>query len=595
LKVQLVRQRTAPAWRTVSYNREAGSFVSGRTIDAALTWLLLSWTRLEQHGKLRNGAEKAFMSIDPQVLRAERHAEIGRLLQSHAQTFLDCWERRAAEEQPHAARVHESVLRDHLLRFLQTLGQDLAESQNANGAPHCSCAAEHGEQRWDAGWSLTEVVRDYQILRLVIVEQLELELQRSLRRRESQAIGLALDEAIAASIAVYVQHRDALSKRHEQELREQAAQLRAADRRKNQFLATLAHELRNPLAPILNTVEMLKLVEPADAHVRQANGVIERQVKQIVRLVDDLLDLTRVAEGKIELRRTTFDLAAAVTRAIQTVTPLFDAQNHQLSASLPTEPLRMEGDQDRIVQVLVNLLTNSGKYTEQGGRIHLTAAREEAEVVLRVRDNGVGIEEEMLGRVFDMFTQIDHSLPRSRGGLGIGLTLVRQLVELHNGRVSAHSEGPGKGSEFIVRLPGVAAPSEPAASPNANIHIAPLHILIIEDHADARSTLEQLLTILGHRVETAADGLQGVETGLASRPNVALVDLSLPSLDGLEVARRLRAGLGETVRLVALTGHASEEDRRVCLNAGFDAHLAKPVELDALNHLLADAAKRQVN
>jgi signal transduction histidine kinase len=534
------------------------------------------------------------MSIDPQVLRAERHEEIGRALQRHAPALLDCWERRAAEEQPHASRVHEAVLRDHLLRFLQTLGQDLADSQEPNGAPHCSCAAEHGEQRWETGWSLTEVVRDYQILRLVIVEQLELKLERPLRRREVQAIGLALDEAIAASIAVYVEHRDSLSKRHEQELRDQAAQLRAADRRKNEFLAVLAHELRNPMAPILNTVEMLKLRAPADANVRQANGIIERQVKQMVRLVDDLLDLTRITQGKIELRRTTFDLATAVTRAIQTVTPLFEVQSHELSASLPTEPLRMEGDQDRIVQILVNLLTNAGKYTDAGGRIELTATREDGEVVLRVRDNGVGIEKEMLGRVFDMFTQIDHSLPRSRGGLGIGLTLVRQLVELHGGRVSARSEGRDRGSEFIVHLPSVEAPSESEAPMSGGLQIIPLHILIIEDHADARSTLEQLLTLLGHRVETAADGLKGVEAGLTGRPNVALIDLSLPSIDGLEVARRLRAGLGASVGLVALTGHASEDDRRVCLDAGFDAHLAKPVDLEALNHLLSDIAKRQV-
>jgi len=531
------------------------------------------------------------MAIDPQVLRAERHVEIGRALRGRAQAFLDCWERRAAEEQPHAARVHEAVLRDHLLAFLKTLGQELAESGSPNDRPHCSCAADHGDQRWEAGWSLTEVVRDYQILRLVIFEQLEIELERSLLTREVQAIGLALDESIAASIAAYIEHRDDAFRQLEENLREQADQLRAADRRKNEFLATLAHELRNPMAPILNTVEMLKLLGSADANLHQATGVIERQVKQMVRLVDDLLDLTRIAEGKIELRRTTFDLAAAVARAIQTVTPLFEVQQHQLAASLPTEPLRMEGDQDRIVQVLVNLLTNAGKYTETGGRIHLTAARENGDVVLRVRDNGVGIEKEMLGRVFDMFTQIDHSLPRSRGGLGIGLTLVRQLVELHNGRVSAHSDGPGRGSEFVVRLPGAESPSESKGPATRDVKIDPLHILIIEDNADARSTLEQLLTLLGHRVETAADGLQGVAAGLTSRPNVALVDLSLPSLDGLEVARQLRAGLGASVRLVALTGHASEEDRRVCLEAGFDAHLAKPVELEALNRLLADAPK----
>jgi signal transduction histidine kinase/CheY-like chemotaxis protein len=533
------------------------------------------------------------MTIDPQVLRAERHVEIGRVLQRRAHAIVDHWASRAAEEQPDASRVHEQVLLDHLPKLLQTLGQSLADPAGPLPRPLSDSAAEHGQQRWQAGWSLAEVVRDYQILRLVIVEQLETELQRSLLTREILAIGLALDESIAASIAAYVQHRDGAFKQIEENLRDQAAQLRAVDRRKNEFLAVLAHELRNPLAPILNTVEMLKLVEPADANMQQANGIIERQVKQMVRLVDDLLDLTRVAEGKIELRRTTFDLAAAVARAIQTVTPLFEAQNHQLSASLPTEPLRIEGDQDRIVQILVNLLTNAGKYTDKGGRIHLTAAREDGEVVLRVRDNGVGIEREMLGRVFDMFTQIDHSLPRSRGGLGIGLTLVRQLVELHGGRVSAQSEGRNRGSEFIVRLPSVEAPSEPAASTTSRVQTPSLHILIIEDHADARSTLEQLLTLLGHRVETAADGLQGVEAGLAGRPNVALIDLSLPALDGLEVARRLRAGLGESVLLVALTGHASEEDRRVCLDAGFDAHLAKPVDLAALNRLLADAAKRR--
>ncbi len=208
-----------------------------------------------------------------------------------------------------------------------------------------------------------------------------------------------------------------------------------------------------------------------------------------------------------------------------------------------------------------------------------------------MRDNGVGIEEEMLGRVFDMFTQVGDSLPRSRGGLGIGLTLVRQLVELHGGSVSAQSEGRDRGSEFIVRLPALEAPSNVEAATTSRPPISPLHILIIEDNADARSTMEQLLELLGHRVETASDGPQGVEIGLASRPNVALVDLSLPSMDGLEVARRLRAGLGESMWLIALTGHASEEDRRVCLDAGFDDHLAKPVGLEALNRILADAAK----
>ncbi len=533
------------------------------------------------------------MTIDPQVLRAEQHLEIGRALQSRTPALIERWSRRAAEEQPHADRVHEQVLRDQLPQFLQALGRSLAESTTAETAPHRGLAAEHGEQRWEAGWSLTELVRDYQILRIVLFEDLEAALQRPLVRREVQAIGLALDEAIAASVAAYVRHRDAGYHALEQDLRKQAEELREADHRKNEFLAVLAHELRNPMAPILHSVEVLKLLGPVDASVAQARDIVERQIKQMVRLVDDLADLTRIAQGKIELRRTTFDLAAAVAEAIQTTAPLFDAQGHQMAVLLPTEPLRMEGDQARIVQVIVNLLTNAAKYTDNGGRVRLTAGRHGDEVVLSVQDNGVGIEKEMLGRVFDLFTQIDRSRPRSRGGLGIGLTLVRQLVELHGGRVAVQSDGPGRGSEFLVRLPAASAAS--AAPPPAD-QTAPgspsLHILIIEDHADARSTLQQLLTLLGHRVEAVPDGARGVEAALAGRPDVALVDLGLPELDGLEVARQLRTGLGASVLLVALTGHASEEDRRNCLEAGFDAHLAKPVDLGALKELLAEAGRR---
>ena len=533
------------------------------------------------------------MTIDPQVLRAEQHLEIGRVLQSHAPSLIDHWSRRAAQEQPHAARVHEQILRDRLPQFLHALGRCLAESTTAETAPHCAPAAEHGEQRWEAGWSVTEVVRDYQILRLVLFEDLEAALQRPLVRREVQAIGLALDEAVAASVAAYVRHHDAAFQALEQDLRKQAAELREADRRKNEFLAMLAHELRNPLAPLLHSVEVLKLLGPADAPAAQARDVIARQVQQLVRLVDDLADLTRIAQGKIELRRTTFDLAAAVAEAVQTTTPLLEAQGHQLSVSLPTEPLPLEGDQARIVQVLVNLLNNAAKYTDRGGRVWLTAGLKGGEVVLSVRDNGVGIEPEMLARVFDLFTQIDRSRPRSRGGLGVGLTLVRQLVELHGGRVAVHSDGPGRGSEFTVRLPAADPPAaDPAPAGPGGPAFSPLHILIIEDHADARSTLQQLLTLLGHRVEAAADGVRGVEAALAGRPNVALVDIGLPGLDGLEVARRLRAGLGAAVLLVALTGHASEDDRRVSLEAGFDAYLPKPVDLGALKELLAEAAGR---
>ncbi len=532
------------------------------------------------------------MTIDPQVLRSEQFTEIGRLIQRDAGLIIQRWAQRATEEQPHASRSHHQALLDHLPAFLDALGQALAEPVAGDNGPHLGTAKRHGEQRWEHGWSLSEVVRDYQILRLVVLEYLEEMLERALLCREAQAVGLALDEAVTASVESFVRHRDEHHRRAEQErleaARAQAAALRESDRRKNEFLAVLAHELRNPLVPILNSVEVLRLLGPADPNVIRAREIVERQVKQMVRLVDDLLDVTRIAQGKVELRRTVFDLATAVAEAIQTTTPLFEAQGHRLEVHLPNEPLRLEADQARVVQVLVNLLNNAAKYTDRGGQVTLTGAREGSEVVVRVRDNGVGIEPEMLGKVFELFAQVGRSAHRAQGGLGIGLTLVRQLVEMHAGRVTVHSDGPGKGSDFAVSLPALAPPDVvPEAAPSARkAGATSRHVLIIEDNADARGTLQTLLALLGHRVETAGTGAEGVERALAARPEVVLIDLGLPVLDGYEVARRLRAALGDRVVLVALTGHALDEDRQRSQEAGFNAHLAKPVEVEELNLLL---------
>jgi PAS domain S-box-containing protein len=659
------------------------------------------------------------MTIDPQMLRSEQHVEIARLIDEGIDELVRRWQTRAVQEQPGAARAHEAELRDQLPTFLRSLASSLASCLAPETNGHWQLAAEHGEQRWEVGWSLSEVVRDYQILRLVLFGYLEEELRRPLLVREVQAVGLCLDEAIASSIAAYVRQRDEHERRLEQEkaerqrqleegrlrwqrvfenagwgiallaasgdvlqsvnpvfahlhgygpadlegrplgelvteqaraelpgcleradregrceyesvqrrqdgstfpalvqltsvadrdgrvlyralnlrdvseakqteqsLRDQARALAEADRRKNEFLAVLAHELRNPLAPIRNAVEVLRMVSPGEPAGLQARDIIERQSRQLARLVDDLLDVTRIAQGRLELRRSTFDVATAVAQAIQQTAPLYEAQRHRLDVHLPTEPLRLEADQARVVQVLVNLLNNAGKYTERGGQISLTAAREDSEVVFRVRDNGVGIEPEMLGRVFDLFTQIDRSLHRSQGGLGIGLTLVRQLVQMHGGSVEAHSEGPGKGSEFVVRLPASAQLGEQRPAPATASGPGLRHILIVEDNVDNRTTLAELLRLLGHRVEVAADGHEGVARALAGRPQVVLIDLGLPGLDGYEVGRQLRAELGEGVLLVALTGHATEEDRRRSAAAGFNAHLAKPVELRDLEVLL---------
>jgi signal transduction histidine kinase/CheY-like chemotaxis protein len=525
------------------------------------------------------------MNLNPQMLRSEQHVEVGQVIQRDTGLLINRWLRRALQQQPHAARAHHQALLDHLPHLLHTLGQSLMDSLDADSTPHHKPALEHGQQRWEVGWSLPEVVSDYQILRLVLFEYLEEALERPLAFREGRAIDLALDEAIAASVTTYVAESENALRRHADALKE-------SDRRKTDFLAMLAHEMRNPLAPILTSIELLRLLGSHDANVNQAREIIERQVKQMVRLVDDLLDLTRIARGKMELRRTHFDLRQAVTQAIQTIRPMLEALNHHLTIALPEEPIRVEADEGRIVQVLVNLLANAVKYTERGGRIEVSAAYEGDEAVLRVRDNGVGIEAEKMSIIFDLFTQIDRSLARAQGGLGIGLTLVRQLVELHEGSVGVHSEGPGKGSEFVVRLP--AASSTPLAenlgtAPSHAVPpmIAPCHILIIEDNTDARETLALLLQMLGHRTATAATGPDGVARALAERPQVVLIDLGLPGLDGFEVARRVRAALGQEVQLVALTGYAQEEDRRRTHEAGFDAHLPKPVELEELNRVLA--------
>ena len=521
------------------------------------------------------------MNLDPRTLRSEQHIQVGRLIQRDAGILIERWTERAVQEQPNAARAHHGALLDHLPRFLYSLGESLAESLHANAKPHDAPAREHGEQRWEAGWSLPELVRDYQILRLVVFEYLDEKLDRPLFFREAMAIGLALDEAITASVTAYVHQRETF-------LREKTDALQTADQRKNEFLAMLAHELRNPLAPILTSIEMLRLLGPAESNMGQACDIIDRQVRHMVHLIDDLLDLTRIARGKLRLQRTRFDLRKAVHQAVQTARPLIDSQAHQLSVQLPDEPIVLEGDESRVVQVLTNLLGNAAKYTEGGGQISLTAAREGAEAVLGVRDNGIGIEPEMRERIFDLFTQVGGSLHRSQGGLGIGLTLVRQLVELHGGRVSVHSEGTGKGSEFVVRLPLAPAAALPPAVPDVPPPAVPAcHVLIIEDNADARETLATLLQLLGHRTETAATGADGVRCALACRPDVVLIDLGLPVLDGFEVARQIRAALGDAVLLVALTGHALEEDRRRATEAGFNAHLPKPVDMDELNRVLA--------
>jgi signal transduction histidine kinase/ActR/RegA family two-component response regulator len=393
------------------------------------------------------------------------------------------------------------------------------------------------------------------------------------------------DLAFAEELA----HRAAIAIENAQLYRE----AREADRRKEEFLAMLAHELRNPLAPIRNALEILRLPDTNAATAVWAREMMVRQVQHLVRLVDDLLDLARILRGKIELHKERVGLATVVSRAIETSQPVIDAQRHHLNVSLPAEPLILDADPVRLAQVIGNLLTNAAKYTEPGGRIDLTARLEGDEIVVRARDTGIGIAAEMLPKIFDMFVQVHPASARTHGGLGIGLTLVKSLVELHGGRVEAHSEGPGQGSEFVVRLRAAQSGSSPSERPSGGptrAGIPSRRVLVVDDHADAANTLAQLLRIAGHDVQVAHDGPAALAAAVSRRPDVVFLDIGMPGMDGYEVARRMRREPAlEGVLLAALTGWGQEEDRRRTREAGFDYHLVKPGEPDALNAILRDA------
>jgi len=535
------------------------------------------------------------LTSNAKVLRAECHTQVGEAVQQNAGLLIERWRQRAIAEQPNAARVHHEALLDHLASYLWELGRSLAEPQHSENGPHRRSANDHGKQRWQVGWSLAELIRDYQILRLVLLESLEELLGRPLKLHETQAVGLAIDESIGASVGEYVSYRDEQFQHLETSLRDQATALKEADRRKNEFLATLAHELRNPLAPLRNALEILRLDGNDETRIQQVHAIMDRQVQQMSRLVDDLLDVSRIAQGKLMLRKERLDLRTIISQAMQMSAPSLEARKHRLHVAQPANPLWVEVDRARLVQVLVNLLNNAAKYTPDGGRIELSAERRDLKQVVRVRDNGIGIAAPMLARIFDLFTQLDMGPGRAEGGLGVGLTLVRRLVELHGGAIEAHSDGLGRGSEFVVTVPaaeGDVASDDPRT--NESAPVAGRHILIVEDNDDGRESLAILLRLLGHRVDVAADGPAGLQAVLSLRPEIAFIDIGLPGMDGCEVATRARAALGKQVFLVALTGHSQPEDKQRSLDAGFQAHLAKPVELEPLQHLLANLAPRYI-
>jgi PAS domain S-box-containing protein len=400
-------------------------------------------------------------------------------------------------------------------------------------------------------------------------------------RTERLVAGIAAQAAIAMD--------NARLYRAEQEA---AAKLREADRRKDEFLATLAHELRNPLAPIRTGLHLLRITQPGSDSAEQARAMMERQLTHLIRLVDDLLEVSRISRGKIDLRRSPIELAAVVLSAVETSRPAIEAARHKLEISLPAQPLTVEADFVRLAQVLANLLNNAAKYTDPGGRIALSVHGEGAEAVISVRDNGVGIPAELLPRVFDMFAQVDRTLDRAQGGLGIGLALAKSLVEMHAGTIHVESGGPGQGSEFTVRLPATESTVR-AASGDApffaylNPGSTRRRVLVVDDNVDAAQSLGLLLGQMGCEVQIAHGGAAAIEAARAGQPHLVLLDISMPGIDGYSVVRRLKQDLAfREVPFIAVTGLGREADRDRAREAGFSEHLVKPVSPEALRKVL---------
>jgi signal transduction histidine kinase len=381
-------------------------------------------------------------------------------------------------------------------------------------------------------------------------------------------------------------------------LKDSEEALREADRRKDEFLAMLAHELRNPLAPIRTAVQLMRFKELPDEQRARARDVIDRQVEQLVRLIDDLMDVSRITRGMITLQREPVDLTAVIARAVETTRPLIDSRGQQLAIQLPRRVIKVEGDATRLTQVIGNVLHNAAKYTPEQGKIRLRLRTEGGAAVVTVSDTGIGIPQEMLGDVFDLFTQVNRAPDRSPGGLGIGLALVRRIVEMHGGSVEAASEGTDRGTEITIRLQLLceesAAPTRDAGSPERPDALPVRRILVVDDNKDAASLIALLLKLAGQDVRVAHDGIEALEVAASQIPDVVLLDLAMPRLNGYETAKRIREEpWGRDVALVALSGWGQRQDRDRTSRAGFSAHLVKPVGEAELLAVLAELAPRE--
>jgi signal transduction histidine kinase len=504
------------------------------------------------------------------------------------------------DDQPAKLLTYESILGE--------LGENLIKVSSATEALECLLRHDVAVVLVDVvmpeldGYELAAMIRQhprFQQTSIIFVSALMLTDLDRLRGYECGAVDYVpvpvVPEILRAKVSVFAdlyrktRALERLNAELEQRVADRTAALEAttaalqeADRRKDEFLAILAHELRNPLAPIRTAVQLLRKRDLAETQTMRAREVIERQVQHLVCLIDDLLDVSRITRGMITLQRERVLIDAVVARAVETARPLIDARKHELMLDLPEELLSVEGDPTRLVQIIGNILHNSAKFMEPGGRIVLSVVREDSYAVISVRDFGMGIPGDLVPKIFDLFSQVHHKTETPHGGLGIGLALVRRLVEMHGGVVTAKSEGTGKGTELIVRLPVIGVQSTVVSLPTNDLkrppQVSPRRILVADDNSDAAEALALQLRLAGHDVRSANDGLEALEVAETFAPQVVLLDLGMPRMDGYETAREIRRKWwGKTATLVALTGWGGQQDRQRTADAGFDAHLVKPV------------------
>jgi signal transduction histidine kinase len=515
------------------------------------------------------------------------------------------------DDQPSKLLTYETILGD--------LGENLLTASSATEALECLLKNEIAVVLVDVcmpeldGYELAAMIRQhprFQRTSIIFVSAILMTDLDRLRGYECGAVDYVpvpvVPEILRAKVSVFAElYRktsalERLNSELEQRVAERTADLQAttsalqeADRRKDEFLAMLAHELRNPLAPIRTAVQLLRLKELGESQRTRARDVIERQVEHLVRLIDDLLDVARITRGMITLHREPVLIGAIIARAIETTRPAIDARRHELVLELPDELITVEGDKTRLTQMIGNVLHNAAKFTNVGGRIVLKVTREGASAVISVKDTGIGIAQEAMPQIFELFAQVHAKSECSQGGLGIGLALVRRLAEMHGGTVTARSDGPGQGTEFIVRLPLLMAQAPLAATQFTESRViptvAPLRILVTDDNHDAAESLAVQLQLAGHDVRTVNDGVEALAVGKAFKPQVVLLDLGMPKMDGYETARQMRRrSWGERATLIAITGWGQQQDRQRTAEAGFDAHLVKPVsEYDLFQALAA--------